>query len=75
MQQRQVITAPLDPVLTAPAAIGRTVAMPARRKLSFRVIDAHIGARLRRRRTELAISQRRLGESCGVAYQQIAKWG
>ena len=31
------------------------------RKLSFRVVDAHIGSRLRQRRTELAISQKRLG--------------
>jgi hypothetical protein len=30
--------------------------MPTGSKLSFRVIDAHIGARLRQRRTEFAIS-------------------
>jgi transcriptional regulator with XRE-family HTH domain len=41
---------------------------------SNRVVDAHIAARLRQRRTELAITKKRLGEVCGVAYQQIAKY-
>jgi transcriptional regulator with XRE-family HTH domain len=48
--------------------------MPAGRKLDFRAIDAHIGARLRQRRVELGISQKRLGEACGLAYQQISKY-
>jgi transcriptional regulator with XRE-family HTH domain len=48
--------------------------MPASKTISSRVVDAHIGARLRQRRNELAISQKRLGEACGVIYQQIAKY-
>jgi transcriptional regulator with XRE-family HTH domain len=48
--------------------------MPARSDVSLRIIDTHIGARLRQRRTKLGLSQKQLGEACGVAYQQIAKY-
>lgn len=37
-------------------------------------VDAHVGARLRRRRMLLGISQERLGEAIGLTFQQIQKY-
>lgn len=47
--------------------------MPANRKSSFR-IDAHVGAQLRQRRTEIAMSQKRLAKASGISFQQIRKY-
>lgn len=37
-------------------------------------IDAHVGARVRLRRTLLKISQEKLGEFLGVSFQQVQKY-
>jgi transcriptional regulator with XRE-family HTH domain len=37
-------------------------------------VDAHVGARLRMRRTQLGLSQERLAESVGLTFQQIQKY-
>jgi transcriptional regulator with XRE-family HTH domain len=36
-------------------------------------IDKHVGARVRMRRMMLGISQTKLGDACGVTFQQIQK--
>ncbi|MFT9257768.1 MAG: helix-turn-helix domain-containing protein [Acetobacter sp.] len=38
------------------------------------VIDAHVGKRIRLRRTLLGLSQEKLGEALGVTFQQIQKY-
>ncbi len=48
--------------------IGRTAP-----GMQTRVGD-HIGERIRRRRTELGLTQEQLGEALGVSYQQIQKY-
>jgi len=40
----------------------------------FGRIEAHVGTRMRQRRTMLAMSQARLGEALGVTVQQIHKY-
>lgn len=37
-------------------------------------LDAHIGERLRKRRTLLRVSQEKLGEQIGVSFQQVQKY-
>lgn len=37
-------------------------------------VDAHVGRRLRRRRTELGISQEQLGAALGLTFQQVQKY-
>ena len=37
-------------------------------------VDAHVGRRLRRRRTSLGISQEQLGAALGLTFQQIQKY-
>ncbi len=37
-------------------------------------VDVHVGARLRRRRTLLGMSQTKLGEAIGLAFQQVQKY-
>jgi transcriptional regulator with XRE-family HTH domain len=37
-------------------------------------IDAHVGSRIRLRRTLLGMSQERLGESLGLTFQQVQKY-
>lgn len=37
-------------------------------------IDAHVGARIRLRRTLLGLSQERLGEQLGLTFQQVQKY-
>jgi transcriptional regulator with XRE-family HTH domain len=53
------------------------MAMPGRRSTSkgyFRFVDVHVGARLRRRRKQLGLSQMRLAQAMGVTYQLIQKY-
>ena len=37
-------------------------------------IDVHVGARVRLRRTQLAMSQGRLGDALGLTFQQVQKY-
>ncbi len=37
-------------------------------------IDAHVGARIRLRRTLLGLTQERLGEALGLTFQQVQKY-
>ena len=37
-------------------------------------IDVHVGARLRRRRTLLGMTQTKLGDAIGVTFQQVQKY-
>ena len=37
-------------------------------------VDAHVGARLRRRRTLLGMNQTKLGDAIGLTYQQVQKY-
>jgi len=37
-------------------------------------VDAHVGARIRLRRTLLGLSQERLGEALGLTFQQVQKY-
>ena len=37
-------------------------------------IDRHVGARIRKRRSELGLTQGDLGEAIGLSYQQIQKY-
>ena len=37
-------------------------------------VDAHVGFRMRERRTQLGFSQERLGELLGVTFQQVQKY-
>lgn len=37
-------------------------------------VDAHVGRRLRRRRTSLGISQEQLGAALGLTFQQVQKY-
>jgi transcriptional regulator with XRE-family HTH domain len=52
--------------------------MPPRRtcydKGDFHFVDVHVGARLRRRRVLLGLSQTQLGKAAGVSYQLVQKF-
>ncbi len=37
-------------------------------------VDDHVGRRVRERRREIGISQRKLGEALGISYQQIQRY-
>ena len=37
-------------------------------------VDAHVGARLRDRRMAIGMSQERLGQQLGIAFQQVQKY-
>jgi transcriptional regulator with XRE-family HTH domain len=37
-------------------------------------VDAHVGERIRARRTELGLTQEELGSGLGISYQQIQKY-
>jgi transcriptional regulator with XRE-family HTH domain len=37
-------------------------------------IDAHVGERIRKRRTELGLTQEELGAGLGISYQQVQKY-
>ncbi|MHA1598836.1 MAG: helix-turn-helix domain-containing protein [Alphaproteobacteria bacterium] len=39
-----------------------------------RLVDIHVGSRLRQRRTLLGISQEKLGDAVGLTFQQIQKY-
>lgn len=43
-------------------------------KVSEKLVDAHIGSRLRLRRLMLGMSQEALGESLSVTFQQVQKY-
>ena len=47
---------------------------PAEREGRASPIDAHVGARIRLRRTLLGMSQERLGEAIGLTFQQVQKY-
>jgi transcriptional regulator with XRE-family HTH domain len=40
----------------------------------FHTVDVHVGARMRQRRTLLAMSQTKLGDAVGLTFQQIQKY-
>lgn len=37
-------------------------------------IDAHVGKRIKLRRTIMAVSQEKLGKACGITFQQVQKY-
>ena len=37
-------------------------------------VDAHVGQRIRQRRTQLGVSQTKLGQALGVTFQQVQKY-
>jgi transcriptional regulator with XRE-family HTH domain len=39
-----------------------------------RLMDRHVGSRVRMRRMMLGLSQEKLGEDCGITFQQIQKY-
>jgi transcriptional regulator with XRE-family HTH domain len=43
-------------------------------KKSANPIDAHVGARMRLRRTMVGLSQEKLGDKLGVTFQQVQKY-
>ncbi|MCR6632947.1 MAG: helix-turn-helix domain-containing protein [Magnetospirillum sp.] len=47
---------------------------PPRRRRPVDPIDAHLGARIRLRRTLMALSQTELGRALGVTFQQVQKY-
>ena len=48
--------------------------MDFRDKQTLHRIDVRVGENIRRRRTELRMSQQRLGDAIGVTFQQIQKY-
>ena len=54
------------------AAAGATTAVERESRSS--PIDAHVGARIRLRRTLMGMSQERLGEALGLTFQQVQKY-
>ena len=42
--------------------------------MTFHPMDVHLGSRLKRRRIELGLSQKVLGDYLGVSYQQVQKY-
>lgn len=50
-------------------------ARPRRKSVAdFQFVNVHVGAQLRKRRRELRISYRRLGQATGVSFKQIWKY-
>lgn len=45
-----------------------------RRRVGNRAFDAHVGQRVRLRRTLLGMSQERLGDALGLTFQQVQKY-
>src|SRR6188768_1723499 len=43
-------------------------------KKSPNPVDIHVGSRIRLRRNVLSISQEKLGEACGITFQQVQKY-
>ncbi len=58
----------MENVMTSGAAGG------ADRESRASPIDAHVGSRIRLRRTLLGMSQERLGEALGLTFQQVQKY-
>ena len=42
--------------------------------MQARLVDEHVGDRIRRRRTELGLTQEHLAASLGISYQQVQKY-
>ena len=60
-------------------ALSGGTGMPQRKRGAFsskqrRVIDQHVGARLRLRRTVLGLSQEKVAKAVGVTFQQLQKY-
>jgi len=55
-----------------PCRLGRRASSSASRKANR--IDFHVGMRLRARRLEIGMSQERLAQRLGVAFQQVQKY-
>ncbi|NVK19857.1 MAG: helix-turn-helix transcriptional regulator [Methylocystaceae bacterium] len=55
-------------------AVAKPVGLPKKKPGQPNPIDIHVGARLRRRRTLLGMSQGKLGETVGLTFQQIQKY-
>ena len=53
---------------------GRRAAEPTGRVSRSNSIDAHVGARVRLRRTLLGLSQEKLGHALGLTFQQVQKY-
>jgi transcriptional regulator with XRE-family HTH domain len=45
-----------------------------KRMMQARRVDEHVGERIRRRRSELGLTQEQLAESLGISYQQVQKY-
>jgi len=59
----------------APSRSKRNAARPAKAGATLdRVIDRRVARRIRERRQNLAITQKRLAEMIGVAFQQLHKY-
>ena len=56
--------------------IGRRIFLPLGENVMARLhpVDAHVGGRLRQRRTLLGMSQTKLGTAVGLTFQQIQKY-
>jgi transcriptional regulator with XRE-family HTH domain len=66
-----------EPGIEEGAVPGEPEALPpeaAEGSLKPSAIDAHVGARIRLRRTLMGMSQERLGESLGLTFQQVQKY-
>ena len=48
--------------------------MPPIAKTRSSKVDAHVGKRVRERRREIGMSQEKLGNALGIAFQQIQKY-
>jgi transcriptional regulator with XRE-family HTH domain len=44
------------------------------RDAKHNLVDSHVGARMKLRRTLLGMSQERLGEALGLTFQQVQKY-
>jgi len=53
--------------MTALGSVGEKESRPS-------PIDAHVGSRIRLRRTLMGMSQERLGEALGLTFQQVQKY-
>jgi transcriptional regulator with XRE-family HTH domain len=58
----------------AKSTTQRKKAPPAKPEGKPRPVDAHVGARLKLRRTLVGMSQEKLGDAVGLTFQQIQKY-
>jgi transcriptional regulator with XRE-family HTH domain len=56
---------------SGPKARGRTVGSPTKEPQD---VDRHVGSRVRMQRMLVGMSQEKLGEACGITFQQIQKY-